>query len=142
MKPEEYYRQLFEYYDGAKYDYNFESLRPPKDPSFEIEGTAHVILDHAKSLLAGKDVLDIACGVGKWCRALAPVVKNITGVECPDRGRLMVNMFFNRGRLYLIQGINLPSTEDASFGPAALLFANSISFFAADGTRNAADNVR
>ena len=68
--------------------------------------------------------------------------KNITGVECPDRGRLMVNMFFNRGRLYLIQGINLPSTEDASFGPAALRFANSISFFAADGTRNAADNVR
>ena len=68
--------------------------------------------------------------------------KNITGVECPDRSRLMVNMFFNRGRLYLIQGINLPTTEDASFGPAALRFSNSVSFFAADGTRNRADGVR
>ena len=68
--------------------------------------------------------------------------KNITGFECPDRSRLTVNMFFNRGRMYLIQGINLPSTEDSSFGPSALRFANSISFFAADGTRNAADLAR
>ena len=68
--------------------------------------------------------------------------KNIAGVECPDRSRLTVNMFFNRGRLYLIHGMNLPSTEDTSFGPAALRFANSISFYAADGTRNAADEVR
>lgn len=68
--------------------------------------------------------------------------KNITGVECPDRSRLTVNMFFNRGRLYLFQGINLPSTEDNSFGPSAMRFANSISFFAADGTRDPADNAR
>ena len=68
--------------------------------------------------------------------------KNITGVECPDRGRLTVNMFFNLGRLYLIQGINLPSTEDNSFGPSASRFASSVSFFAADGKRNAADIAR
>src|SRR6266700_2362112 len=81
-------------------------------------------------------------GLGQTTDTVRAWFKNITGVECPDRSRLIVNMFFNRGRLYLIQGINLPSTEDASFGPAALRFANSISFFAADGTRNAADNVR
>src|SRR5437867_3355371 len=68
--------------------------------------------------------------------------KNTTGVDCPDRSRLMVNMFFNRGRLYMIQGINLPSTEDASSSPAALRFSNSISFFAADGSRNFADTFR
>ena len=55
--------------------------------------------------------------------------KAITEVACPDRGRLTVNMFFNRGRLYLIQGINLPSTADSSFGPSALRFASSVSFF-------------
>ena len=68
--------------------------------------------------------------------------KGVTGVECPDRGRLTVNIFFNLGRLYMISGINLPSTEDNSFGPFALRFANSISFFAPDGTRNAADGAR
>ena len=62
--------------------------------------------------------------------------KAITGVECPDKGRLTVNMFFNRGRLYLIQGMNLPTTDDSSFGPSALRFANSISFFLADGKRD------
>ena len=68
--------------------------------------------------------------------------KNMTGVECPDRSRLMVNMFFNRGRLYLIQGINLPTTDDASSSPAALRFSNSVSFFAADGSRNFADTFK
>jgi hypothetical protein len=69
-------------------------------------------------------------------------LKNATGVECPDKTRLMVNMFFNRGRLYLIQGMNLPSTDDAASSPSALRFANSISFFAADGSRNFADTFR
>jgi hypothetical protein len=68
--------------------------------------------------------------------------KNMTGAECPDRSRLMANMFFNRGRLYMIQGINLPSTDDATSSPAALRFANSVSFFAADGTRNFADTFK
>jgi hypothetical protein len=69
--------------------------------------------------------------------------KNITGgVECPDKGRLTVNMFFNRGRLYMIQGINLPSQDGESSGPAALRFANSVSFYRADGTRNRADGAQ
>jgi hypothetical protein len=67
--------------------------------------------------------------------------KGATAADCPDHSRLVVNMFFNRGRLYLIQGLNLPSAED-SLGPGALRFANSISFFAADGTRNFADTFR
>ena len=80
--------------------------------------------------------------LGQTAATVRTWFKNITGVDCPDGSRLMVNMFFNRGRLYLIQGINLPSAEDAGFGPSALRFANSISFFAADGTRNFADTFR
>ena len=68
--------------------------------------------------------------------------KNIAGVECPDKGRLTVNMFFNRGRLYMIRGINLPSDDGSSSGPAALRFANSVSFYRADGTRNRADGAQ
>jgi hypothetical protein len=68
--------------------------------------------------------------------------KNITGVECPDKSRLLVNMFFNRGRLYMIQGINLPSPDGEAAGPAALRFAHSISFYRADGTRNRADGAQ
>ena len=68
--------------------------------------------------------------------------KNVSGVDCPDKGRLTVNLFFNRGRLYMIQGINLPSPDGESSGPAALRFANSISFYRADGTRNRADGAQ
>ena len=67
--------------------------------------------------------------------------KQITGVDCPTGARLTSNIFHNRGRLYLISGINMPN-GDHNFGPAALRFTNSISFYGADGTRNAADNVQ
>ena len=67
---------------------------------------------------------------------------SLTGVECPDKGRLTVNMFFNCGRLYMIQGINLPTQDGSSSGPAALRFANSISFYTANGTRNRADGAQ
>jgi len=60
--------------------------------------------------------------------------KNNTGSECVDGTRLTVNMFFNRGRLYLIHGINLPNPDDTTIGPSALRFANSVSFFSADGS--------
>ena len=67
--------------------------------------------------------------------------KQITGFDCPTGARLTSNIFHNRGRLYLISGINLPSSDN-NFGPAALRFTNSISFYRADGTRNPADNVQ
>ena len=54
--------------------------------------------------------------------------KNNTGYECPDGARLTVSMFFNKGRLYLIQGMNLPNPDDSTIGPEALRFANSVSF--------------
>ena len=60
--------------------------------------------------------------------------KNNTGIDCLDGTRLTVNMFFHRGRLYLVHGINLPNPEDTNIGPSALRFANSVSFFGADGT--------
>jgi hypothetical protein len=53
-----------------------------------------------------------------------------------------VNLFFNRGRMYMITGINLPTSDGPSAGPAALRFANSVSFFRADGTRNRADGAQ
>jgi hypothetical protein len=81
-------------------------------------------------------------GLGQTAATVRTWFKNATGVECPDRGRLMSNMFFNRGRLYLIQGINLPMTEEATSSPAALRFSNSVSFFAADGSRNFADTFK
>jgi hypothetical protein len=66
--------------------------------------------------------------------------KQVTGVDCPTGARLTSNIFHNRGRLYMITGINLPN-GDNNFGPAALRFSNSVSFYDANGKRNAADNV-
>jgi hypothetical protein len=80
--------------------------------------------------------------LGQTAESVRAWFKNITGVECPNRGRLMANLFFHRGRLYLIQGINLPSNDDAPAGPSAVRFATSVSFFAPDGSRNFADTFK
>ena len=84
----------------------------------------------------------IPAGLGQTVQSVRTWFKANTGVDCADKSRLMVNMFFNRGRLYMIQGINLPADDDTASSPAALRFANSISFFAADGSRNFADTFR
>jgi hypothetical protein len=68
--------------------------------------------------------------------------KGVMGTECPDGSRLTVNLFFHRGRMYMITGINLPTADGPSAGPAALRFANSVSFFRPDGTRNRADGAQ
>ena len=68
--------------------------------------------------------------------------KGITGIECPNGARLTVNMFFNRGRLYMLLGMSIPDKEDNAFGPNALRFTNSISFYRADGSRAPADQVQ
>jgi hypothetical protein len=81
-------------------------------------------------------------GLGLTKESVRAWFKNNTGAECQDHSRLMVNMFFNRGRLYMIQGMNLPNGEGTSSSPAALRFATSISFFAADGSRSFADTFR
>jgi hypothetical protein len=69
----------------------------------------------------------------KWFKA-------VSGMDCPNKARLTVNLLFNRGRLYMIQGMNLPNPDGSTaLSPAALRFANSVSLYQADGTRNRAD---
>ena len=67
--------------------------------------------------------------------------KGVLGTNCPDGSRMTVNLFFHRGRMYMISGINLPTPDGTTANPAALRFANSISFFRPDGTRNRADGA-
>jgi hypothetical protein len=68
--------------------------------------------------------------------------KGVAGTDCPDGSRMTVTLFFHRGRMYMINGINLPANGGSSANPAALRFANSVSFFRADGTRSAADGAQ
>ena len=62
-----------------------------------------------------------------------------TGLQFPRGTRLIVAIYYLRGRLYMISGANLPQ-KDGTLGPDALLFANSISFYDADGKRNPDDD--
>jgi hypothetical protein len=68
--------------------------------------------------------------------------KDMTGAECPDRSRLVANVFFTRGRLYFIQGINLPGEEDSLLSPAAMRFATSLSFLGGNRGRGVANPPR
>jgi 2-polyprenyl-3-methyl-5-hydroxy-6-metoxy-1,4-benzoquinol methylase len=73
---------MFEYYDGAKYKYDYDALRrEARDNSF---GSSTPILDHAAQFFAGLRVLDLTCGIGRWCRSLAPAVKSIVGCDISE----------------------------------------------------------
>lgn len=84
MSAEAYYRQMQEYYDGAKYNYDFDSLRKQIRDETPQFGILEPVLDTARRLFDGKRILDLGCGIGRWCRALSPVAAHMTGVDfCP-----------------------------------------------------------
>jgi hypothetical protein len=110
----------------------------------DTKGNSTSRVEPGKAAVYGRQItIDIRDGVipeqagqtdaaHKWFKAA-------TGMEIPTGSRLTTNLFFNRGRLYMIQGINLPAQGDAG-GPEAVRFAESLSFMQPDGKRNGADD--
>jgi SAM-dependent methyltransferase len=81
MGLDDYYRQLHEYYDGAKYLCDYGSLRRQIGQEHSTGfGFVQPVVDVAKQLLAGGNIIDVGCGIGKWCRTLATVA-NVTGID-------------------------------------------------------------
>jgi SAM-dependent methyltransferase len=78
-----YYRRMLEYYDGAKHRYDDASLR--KYAREGLHPFLQPIVEEARRVFAETRVMDLACGVGNWCRALAPSVKTILGVDLSEK---------------------------------------------------------
>ena len=96
-----------------------------------VEGGRNAVWGHFLTIECRKSKIPDQPGLNDNARVW---FTGVTGIECSDKTRITVNMYFNRGRLYLIHGINLPNPEDDSTGPNALRFANGVSFFSPDGT--------
>jgi hypothetical protein len=113
----------------------------------EIKGNSTSRVEPVKDAVFGR-FITIDCKKGRVPDQVGQDVaaqawfKGALGMECPDGSRLTMNLFFHRGRMYMVTGINLPSADGPSAGPAALRFANSISFYRPDGTRNPADGAQ
>ena len=72
MQDDLYYSQMTEYYDGAKYDYDFESVRQSIVERYEKHGPLdNQIIEIIRESFAGRRVLEIACGAGFWTRYIA-----------------------------------------------------------------------
>ena len=110
----------------------------------DTKGNSTSRVEPGKAAVYGRQItIDIRDGVipeqAGQTEAAHKWFKAATGMEIPAGSRLTTNLFFNRGRLYMIQGINLPSQGDAG-GPEAVRFAESLSFLQPDGKRNGADD--
>ena len=110
----------------------------------DTKGNSTSRVEPGKAAVYGRQItIDIRDGVipeqAGQTEAAHKWFKAATGMEIPAGSRLTINLFFNRGRLYMIQGINLPAQGDAG-GPEAVRFAESLSFLQPDGKRNGADD--
>jgi len=83
MSLDAYYRRMFDYYDGAKHNFDYNSLRRYAREGFHP--FLQPIVEEARRLFAGQRLLDLACGVGNWCRALAPSAGSIVGVDLSEK---------------------------------------------------------
>ncbi len=71
---------MIEYYSKRAEEY--EDVYHRDDPI--RQGEQNQIKEELKRLLAGKSVLEIACGTGYWTKYIAEVAKNITGIDISD----------------------------------------------------------
>jgi 2-polyprenyl-3-methyl-5-hydroxy-6-metoxy-1,4-benzoquinol methylase len=83
MARESYYNRMLEYYDGAKYNFDYDSLRQEAKQQ-EIGWMAPLYQDACQQFETLR-VLDLACGIGKWCRRFAPVARSIVGCDVSEK---------------------------------------------------------
>lgn len=73
-------------------------------------------------------LITLQCRARRAADAVRAWFKSNTGSDPIHPSRVVANLIFNRGRLYLLHGISIPGTDDASSLPAVLRFVNSITF--------------
>ena len=82
MDKDTYYRQMFEYYDGAKYNYHFDSVRQSVIDRYRKYGKGlSYILDKIPMLFTGRRVLELACGGGFFTKYLAEVAEFVLAFD-------------------------------------------------------------
>jgi hypothetical protein len=98
----------------------------------DVRGNSTARVEPGTRAVFGRQVtIDVRPGIKEDAPGQNPAAhkwyRDLTGHEIPEGSRLTYVIFFNKGRLYLVQGVNLPNPDGAT-GPEALRFANSVSF--------------
>ncbi|NKB70535.1 MAG: methyltransferase domain-containing protein [Candidatus Latescibacteria bacterium] len=77
--PASYFAQMYEYYDGAKYNFDWDSVRKGYEKTHAQWGAD--VSQHMGDYFRGRKVLELACGGGFWTRYIAATAEAVVATD-------------------------------------------------------------
>ena len=86
LKSHSYRRQMIEYYDGAKYSYDWDSVR---QSYIDDEGNLSVeqrrTIEQIQQVFSGRRVLELAAGGGRWTKHIAQTAESVLATDTSEQ---------------------------------------------------------
>ena len=81
-----YYDQMIEYYDGAKYSFDWGAVRQSYvDDYADLKPEQEPSVEYLQQTLSGRRVLEVAAGGGRWTRHIAAVAESVVATDTSDQ---------------------------------------------------------
>ena len=82
LKSHSYRRQMIEYYDGAKYSYDWDGVRQSYiDDESSLSVEQRRTIEHIQREFSGRKVLELAAGGGRWTKHIARAAKSVLATD-------------------------------------------------------------
>lgn len=96
LKSQTYRRQMIEYYDGAKYSYDWDGVRQSYiDDEANLSVEQRRTIEQVQHVFSGRRVLELAAGGGRWTKHIAQTAKSVLATDTSEQvlaiGRSLVN---------------------------------------------------
>ena len=116
-----YYREMVEYYDGAKYAFDWRAVKQAyTEAETKMGAERRATMEWLQEAFAGRRVLELACGGGAWTRHIARTASSVLATDtCGEMLRIgreltpAANVEFGLRDAFDLAG--LPRRFDAAF---------------------------
>lgn len=86
LKSHSYRRQMIEYYDGAKYSYDWDGVRQSYiDDEANLSVEQRRTIEQIQRVFSGRRVLELAAGGGRWTKHIARTAKSVLATDTSEQ---------------------------------------------------------
>ena len=86
LKSQSYLTQMIEYYDGAKYSYDWDGVRQSYiDDEAKMTAEQSRTIEQLQHTFSGRKVLELGAGGGRWTKHIAQTAKSVLATDTSEQ---------------------------------------------------------
>lgn len=86
LKSHSYRRQMIEYYDGAKYSYDWDGVRQSYiDDEANLSVEQRRTIEQIQRVFSGRKVLELAAGGGRWTKHIVQTAESVLATDTSEQ---------------------------------------------------------